>query len=55
MLLTDRGSFPSESVSADAIKVAGCASLQRWGLLERVAATNAPPMTEWTFDVGALV
>lgn len=41
VLLADRGSFSSDTLSTHAIKVAGCASLQRCGLLERVAGTPA--------------
>jgi flavin-dependent dehydrogenase len=44
VLLVDRASFPSDTISGHAIKPAGVAYLQRWGLLEAVLATNCPPI-----------
>jgi flavin-dependent dehydrogenase len=39
VLLTDRASFPSDTLSTHAIKVAGTASLKRWGCSTR----SSPP------------
>jgi flavin-dependent dehydrogenase len=46
VLLVDRASFPSDTVSGHAIKPAGVAYLQRWGLLERLLMTGCPPIRE---------
>jgi flavin-dependent dehydrogenase len=52
VLILDRASFPSDTLSTHALKVAACARLQRWGLLDRVVATNAPPIRRGTLDLG---
>src|SRR5215471_6619206 len=54
VLLVDRSIFPSDmAFSNHFMHQAGSAALQRWGLLERLAATNCPPITEDYFDYGA--
>jgi 2-polyprenyl-6-methoxyphenol hydroxylase-like FAD-dependent oxidoreductase len=45
VLLLDRASFPSDTVSGHAIKPPGVAYLKRWGVLDRVLATGCPPIT----------
>ena len=52
VLLVDKASFPSDTLSTHAIKVAGCAQLKRWGRLDRIAATNCPPIKKGTLDLG---
>jgi 2-polyprenyl-6-methoxyphenol hydroxylase-like FAD-dependent oxidoreductase len=52
VLLVDKATFPSDTLSTHAVKVAGCAQLKRWGLLDRVAATNCPPIKKGTLDLG---
>jgi 2-polyprenyl-6-methoxyphenol hydroxylase-like FAD-dependent oxidoreductase len=44
VLLVDRASFPSDTLSGHAIKPPGVAYLQRWGLLDEVLATGCPPV-----------
>jgi len=54
VLLVDRSVFPSDmAFSTHFLHQAGSAALKRWGLLERLAATNCPPITEDYFDYGA--
>jgi flavin-dependent dehydrogenase len=54
VLLLDRGSFPSDmAFSNHFVHQTGSARLQRWGLLDRLAATNCPPITTNHFDYGA--
>ena len=54
VLLVDRSVFPSDmAFSNHFVHQAGSAALKRWGLLERLAATNCPPITEDYFDYGA--
>src|SRR3712207_3441113 len=52
VLLADRATFPSDVMSGHFIHPAGMARLKRWGLLEQVAATNCPPVTQSTLDLG---
>jgi flavin-dependent dehydrogenase len=51
VLLLDRATFPSETLSTHMITVAGSAQLRRWGLLERVEATNCPPVKNIVLDL----
>lgn len=52
VLLTDKASFPSDTISTHHIHQPGVLRLKRWGLLEEVRASNCPPLTEMSFDVG---
>jgi 2-polyprenyl-6-methoxyphenol hydroxylase-like FAD-dependent oxidoreductase len=52
VLLVDRTAFPSDTVSTHLIHAPGVAALQRWGLLDRVAATGCPPVQHFSFDFG---
>jgi flavin-dependent dehydrogenase len=51
VLCVDKATFPSETVSTHMITVEGSARLRRWGLLDRVAATNCPPVTNIVLDL----
>jgi len=42
VLLVDRASFPSDTLSTHAMGAHGIELLERWGLLDRVLATGAP-------------
>ena len=52
VLVVDQASFPSDTLSTHAVKIPAVASLQKWGLHERVAASNCPPMPRNSLDVG---
>jgi len=52
VLLVDRASFPSDTISSHAIRMPGVALLHRWGLLDAVAGSNCPPVRTVTFDLG---
>jgi len=52
VLLVDRATFPSDTVSTHVLHPSGVAALSRWGLLERLVATGCPPMHTYTFDFG---
>jgi 2-polyprenyl-6-methoxyphenol hydroxylase-like FAD-dependent oxidoreductase len=52
VLLVDRASFPSDTISTHLIHPPGVAALDRWGLLDRVIATGCPPIDTYTFDFG---
>ncbi len=51
-LLLDRATFPSDTVSTHLIHPPGVAALRKWGLLDRVISTGAPPIHEYAFDFG---
>ena len=55
VLLVDRVTFPSDTLSTHFIHISGVAALERWGLLERVRATGCPPIWEVWLDFGPLV
>ena len=53
VLLVDRATFPSDTVSTHILWPHGTEILGHWGLLDRLAATGAPPICRrMTFDVG---
>jgi flavin-dependent dehydrogenase len=52
VLVVDRATFPSDTVSTHFIHPPGVASLERWGLLDTVRATGCPPVTTYSFDFG---
>jgi flavin-dependent dehydrogenase len=52
VLLVDRASFPSDTLSTHYIHQPGVARLRRWGLLDRLVATGCPPSRSLVFDVG---
>jgi 2-polyprenyl-6-methoxyphenol hydroxylase-like FAD-dependent oxidoreductase len=53
VLLVDRATFPSDTISTHILWPHGAETLARWGLLDRLAATGAPPICRhMTFDVG---
>jgi 2-polyprenyl-6-methoxyphenol hydroxylase-like FAD-dependent oxidoreductase len=52
VLLLDKAGFPSDTLSVHYIHQPGVARLERWGLLDRVIASNCPPVRRLRFDVG---
>ena len=52
VLLVDRATFPSTIPHGHFIHRHGPQRLQRWGLLDRVVATNCPAVTTFTTDFG---
>ncbi|HEY7073058.1 MAG TPA: NAD(P)/FAD-dependent oxidoreductase [Acidimicrobiales bacterium] len=55
VLLVDRASFPSDTLSTHLIHAPGIAALGRWGLLDEVVATGCPPIETYTLDFGPIV
>jgi flavin-dependent dehydrogenase len=53
VLLVDRATFPSDTISTHWIWQLGMACLKRWGLLDRVLDTNCPPFRTMGLDLGA--
>ena len=53
VLLVDKATFPSDTISTHLVWPHGVESLGRWGLLDRLAATGLPPICRrMAFDVG---
>ncbi|MFH9137381.1 NAD(P)/FAD-dependent oxidoreductase [Streptomyces sp. NPDC017524] len=55
VLVVDRATFPSDTLSTHLVHPPGVAALRRWGLLDRLVATGCPPIHTYEFDFGALV
>jgi 2-polyprenyl-6-methoxyphenol hydroxylase-like FAD-dependent oxidoreductase len=55
VLLVDRATFPSDTLSTLVIHAAGVSALRRWGVLDDVTATGCPPIDNYTFDFGPFV
>lgn len=53
VLLVDKATFPSDTISTHLVWPHGAEILARWGLLERLERTNLPPICRrMAFDVG---
>jgi 2-polyprenyl-6-methoxyphenol hydroxylase-like FAD-dependent oxidoreductase len=52
VLMVDRTTFPSDTVSTHVVHPVGVAALARWGLLDRLAASGCPPIHTYAFDFG---
>ncbi|MCK9876821.1 NAD(P)/FAD-dependent oxidoreductase [Frankia sp. Ag45/Mut15] len=50
VLVVDRATFPSDTVSTHYIHQAGLSRLKDWGILDRLVATGVPPMRHLTFS-----
>lgn len=54
VLLVDRATFPSDTLSTHFIRPSGVAQLRRWGLLDRVVASGCPPIRRFRLEWGHL-
>lgn len=54
VLLLEKATFPSDVPRGHVLQAPGVALLKEWGLLDRVLASNCPPITSLTFDMGML-
>jgi flavin-dependent dehydrogenase len=52
VLLVDRGTFPSDTISTHIVWPPGVERLERWGLAQAVGASNCPALHGIRFDVG---
>jgi len=52
VLVVDRATFPSDTVSTHILQPLGADALSRWGLIDRLAATGCPPIHTYSFDFG---
>src|SRR2546430_16273523 len=54
VLVVDRATFPSDTISTHVVHPPGVAALRRGGLLDPPAATGWPPIDTDAFDLGPL-
>jgi flavin-dependent dehydrogenase len=52
VLLVDRVTFPSDTISTHILHPLGVRVLSRWGLLDHLTATGCPPIDAYAFDFG---
>ncbi len=52
VLVVDRATFPSDTISTHLIHPPGVAALKHWGLLDRLVATGCPGIDTYSFDFG---
>jgi flavin-dependent dehydrogenase len=55
VLLVDRASFPSDTLSTHQLQIPASAALKRWGLLDKVLATDPGAASQVRFDIGEVV
>jgi 2-polyprenyl-6-methoxyphenol hydroxylase-like FAD-dependent oxidoreductase len=52
VLLVDKATFPSDTMSTHFIRLPGVARLKHWGVLDKVIASHCPPIATFTIDLG---
>jgi 2-polyprenyl-6-methoxyphenol hydroxylase-like FAD-dependent oxidoreductase len=52
VLLVDRATFPSDTLSTHILHPPAVEAMQRWGVLDRLVATGCPPVDTYVFDFG---
>ena len=52
VLVVDRATFPSDTLSTHILHPPAVEAMQRWGLLDRLVATGCPPIDTYSFDFG---
>jgi 2-polyprenyl-6-methoxyphenol hydroxylase-like FAD-dependent oxidoreductase len=55
VLLVDRATFPSDTMSTLVLQTAAMNALKRWGLLEAVAASGCTPIRQWRWSLDDFV
>ena len=54
VLVVDRATFPSDTISTHLIHPPGVSALKQWGLLDRVIATGCPGIDTYAYDFGPI-
>jgi flavin-dependent dehydrogenase len=52
VLLVDKATFPSDTISTHFIRTPGVARLKHWGILDKIIASRCPPISTMTVDLG---
>ena len=55
VLVLDRATFPSDTLSTHQVQVPGVARLARWGVLDQILAAGTPATRNVRFDQGEAV
>src|SRR5215813_12184811 len=55
VLMVDKATFPSDTLSTHQVHISGGAALKRWSLLDKVRATQPGIVTGAQFDLGPIV
>ncbi len=55
VLLVDRATFPSDTLSTNYIHQPGCARLAEWGVLDKVIASGCPPISRTRMEADGIV
>ena len=55
VLVVDRATFPSDTISTHVVHPNGVAALERWGILPSLVASGCPPIERYSFDFGPIV
>jgi 2-polyprenyl-6-methoxyphenol hydroxylase-like FAD-dependent oxidoreductase len=53
VLVVDRATFPSDTVSTHILHPLGVKALSKWGLIDSLASTGCPPIHTYAFDFGS--
>ena len=54
VLVVDKATFPSDTISTHLVHPPGVAALKDWGLLDRLLATGCPGIDTYAFDFGSV-
>jgi 2-polyprenyl-6-methoxyphenol hydroxylase-like FAD-dependent oxidoreductase len=52
VLLVDKATFPSDTMSSHFIRIPGVARLKRWGVLDKIIASQCPSISSMSLDLG---
>src|SRR5688500_5688128 len=52
VLVVDKATFPSDTISTHLVHPPGMAALRRWGIKDDLVATGCPPIDTYMFDLG---
>jgi len=52
VLVVDKATFPSDTLSTHFIRIPGVARLKHWGVLDKMIASHCPPIATFTIDLG---
>jgi flavin-dependent dehydrogenase len=52
VLLVDKATFPSDTISTHLVHIPGVAAMQRWGLKDDLIATGCLPIDTYAFNMG---
>jgi len=52
VLVVDKATFPSDTLSTHLVHAPGVAALDRWGLRDALVSTDCPAITHYSFDFG---